>query len=253
MAVMKSKQFIDKLKDIAKNYKTLYVMGCFGAPMTSKNKERYTKNHEYNMRPERTKMILAASDDQFGFDCVCLIKAVLWGWSGDKTKQYGGSSYGSNGVYDESADGFFKKRCKTTTTWQTIQPGEAVWTSGHIGVYIGDGLAVECTPAWSNKVQITAVGNIGKKSGYNTRTWSSHGHISYIDYTDQDIKEDTKKEEDNFMVRYHTIEEIPASYKPTIEKLIRKGYLAGKGKDLDLAEDIARSYTVNDRAGLYGN
>ena len=61
--------------------------------------------------------------------------------------------------------------------------GEAVWMSGHIGIYIGDGLAVECTPKWENKVQITAVGNIGSKSGYNTRRWTKHGKLPYVDYT----------------------------------------------------------------------
>lgn len=61
--------------------------------------------------------------------------------------------------------------------------GEAVWLDGHIGVYIGNGLAVECTPKWANKVQITAVGNIGRKSGYNNRTWVKHGKLPWIDYT----------------------------------------------------------------------
>ena len=32
MAVMKASEFVAKLKDVAQNYKTLYVMGCFGAP-----------------------------------------------------------------------------------------------------------------------------------------------------------------------------------------------------------------------------
>lgn len=33
--MMKATELVAKLKDIAKNYKTLYVMGCFGAPMTT--------------------------------------------------------------------------------------------------------------------------------------------------------------------------------------------------------------------------
>ena len=40
--MMKSKTFIEKLIDAAQNHKTLYVMGCFGAPMTAANKTRYT-------------------------------------------------------------------------------------------------------------------------------------------------------------------------------------------------------------------
>ena len=63
-----------------------------------------------------------------------------------------------------------------------IEVGEYLWMNGHCGVYIGNGLAVECTPKWDNKVQITAVGNIGSKSGYNTRTWTKHGKLPYITY-----------------------------------------------------------------------
>ena len=96
--MMTNIEFVKKLKDIAKNYKTLYVRGCFGAPMTASNKKRYTQNHEYNCRPERTATINAASADTFGFDCVCLLKGVLWGWHGDKNAVYGGTTYASNGV-----------------------------------------------------------------------------------------------------------------------------------------------------------
>lgn len=70
--MMKSKTFIEKLIDAAQNHKTLYVMGCFGAPMTAANKTRYTQNHKYNRQAARTAMIKAASADTFGFDCVCL-------------------------------------------------------------------------------------------------------------------------------------------------------------------------------------
>ena len=76
------------------------------------------------------------------------------------------------------------KRCKDATAsgWDKVDPGEVVWTTGHIGVYIGNGLAVECSPRWANNVQITAVGNIGKKNGYNTRMWKKHGHLPYVTY-----------------------------------------------------------------------
>lgn len=183
--MMKSKTFIEKLIDAAQNHKTLYVMGCFGAPMTAANKTRYTQNHKYNRQTARTAMIKAASADTFGFDCVCLIKGILWGWSGDKSDVYGGASYASNGVPDIGADTMITK-CQNVKTgdWGNMTPGEAVWTTGHIGVYIGDGLAVECTPKWSNNVQITAVGNIGTKAGYNTRTWKKHGRLPYVDYSD---------------------------------------------------------------------
>ena len=40
MSKMTAKAFVDKAVDIAKNYKTLYVMGCFGAPLTGSNVDR---------------------------------------------------------------------------------------------------------------------------------------------------------------------------------------------------------------------
>lgn len=183
MFKMKSNIFVDKAIDIAKNYKTLYVMGCFGAPMTPTNVERYCKNHVYNKATNRTAMIKAATPDTFGFDCVCLIKAILWGWCGDKGKTYGGAKYASNGVPDISADTMITKCSEVKTAeWVDMVPGEALWTDGHIGIYIGGGLAVESSPAWKNCVQITAVKNIGAKSGYNARTWKKHGRLPYIDY-----------------------------------------------------------------------
>lgn len=183
MAKMTASAFVEKLKNVAKNYKTLYVMGCFGAPMTAANKTRYTSNHSYNKQAARTKMINAASADTFGFDCVCLIKGILWGWSGNASKTYGGASYNTNGVPDISADQMITKCSGVSTDFSSVAVGEALWCKGHIGVYIGDGLGVECTPKWDNDVQITAVANIGKKSGYNARTWTKHGKLPYIDYS----------------------------------------------------------------------
>lgn len=181
--MMKASELVAKVIDIAKNYKTLYVMGCFGSPMTTANKARYTQNHSYNKAADRVAMINAASADTFGFDCVNLIKGVLWGWCSDKTKSYGGAKYAVNGVPDIGADTMIGK-CKdaSATGWDKLDPGEVVWTTGHIGVYIGDGLAVECTPKWKNCVQITAVANIGQKTGYNARTWKKHGHLPYVTY-----------------------------------------------------------------------
>lgn len=182
--MMKASELVGKAIDIAKNDKTLYVMGCFGAPLTTANKKRYTTNHSYNKATARLKMINAASEDTFGFDCVCLIKGILWGWCGDKSKTYGGAKYASNGVPDIGADQMITKCPDASATgWADMEPGEVVWTTGHIGIYIGDGLAVECTPKWKNCVQITAVANIGSKSGYNARTWKKHGHIPYVEYS----------------------------------------------------------------------
>ena len=59
---MKSSVFVEKLVDVAENYKTLYVMGCFGAPLTGANVSRYCTNHDYNKQAARTAMIKAAAN-----------------------------------------------------------------------------------------------------------------------------------------------------------------------------------------------
>ena len=179
--VMTSAKFIKLAKDVAA-HKTLYVMGGFGAPLTAANKKRYIANYAYNAQSARKKLINAASADTFAFDCVNLIKGILWGWDGDTKKTYGGAVYGSNGVPDVGADGMMSYCTDVSTDFSKIEAGEVVHMNGHIGIYIGNGLAIESTPIWKDGVQITAVGNIGKKKGYNTRTWTNHGKLKFIKY-----------------------------------------------------------------------
>lgn len=174
--------FSNIARDIATKYKTLYIMGCFGSPMNATNKNRYCNNHSYNKQSARTNKIRNASSDTFGFDCVCLIKGILWGWKGNINATYGGAVYASNGVPDVNADGIMKYCNNVSSNFSNIEVGEIVHMSGHVGIYIGDGLAVECTPIWKDGVQITAVGNIGRKNGYNTRTWVNHGKLKYVSY-----------------------------------------------------------------------
>lgn len=177
-------QLAQRALDVAKNFKTLYVMGCFGAPMNATNKTRYCNNHDYNRDPTRQAMIKAASADTFGFDCVCLIKGLLWGWTGDASKVYGGAGYACNGVPDIGADSMIRVCHDISTDFSHLEVGEAVWMSGHIGIYVGGGLAVECTPKWENCVQVTACNC--SVAGYNRRNWTKHGKLPYVSYTGQD-------------------------------------------------------------------
>lgn len=182
--LMTNTEFVKKAKEIATKYKTLYVMGCFGACLNKKGKARYIANDAYNKQATRTAMIKACSDDTFGFDCVGLIKGIFWGWSGnqDPAKNYGGARYAANGVPDTNAGGMFNKCSDISADFKNILPGEALRCDGHIGIYIGDGLAVEATPSWKNCVQITAVANIAKSTVYPNRTWLKHGKLPWIEY-----------------------------------------------------------------------
>lgn len=181
---MTARELAEKAADIAKNHNTVYMWGVFGAPVTESviagKAKQYPNWYTASRQAAFRKLI---GKGYFGFDCVCLIKAILWGWNGDSSKSYGGAVYASSGVPDIGADTMISKCTGVSTTgWDSMEVGEALWCSGHIGVYIGGGLAVECTPAWENRVQITAVKNIGTKAGYNARKWTKHGKLPYVTY-----------------------------------------------------------------------
>ena len=53
-------------------------------------------------------------------------------------------------------------------------------------------------------------------------------------------------------VRYNTVAECPSWAQATIQKLVKKGFLSGDGKNLDLSHDMVRMLVINDRAGVYG-
>lgn len=181
--VITNQEFIKRLKDIADNYKTLYVYKCFGAPLVGQSVTRYCNNCSYNKKASRTNKIKAAADQSppvYGFDCSGLIKGVLWGWNGNATATYGGVKYASNDVPDKSANQLINLCSDVSTDFSEIEVGEAVWKEGHIGIYIGDGLAIECTPKWKDGVQYTACNCT--KSGYNSRYWTKHGKLPYIEY-----------------------------------------------------------------------
>ena len=169
-----------KCKDIALNHKTLYVLGGIGYRLDAAGKQRALNAYEYNRKVDRRKKIEAAKDDVWAFDCVNTIKALLWGWTGDKTKLYGGAIYCSNGVPDIGADAMIGYCSNVSKDFSRIEIGEAVWMSGHIGIYIGNGLAVECTPVWKDGVQITSCNCT--KVGYNRRDWTKHGKIPWVRY-----------------------------------------------------------------------
>lgn len=120
----------------------------------------------------------------WNFDCVILIKAILWGWNEDKSHVHGGAVYGSNEVYDDSADTIIN-RCKdVSTNFKSIQTGELLWMNGHVGIYIGNGQVIECTAAWEAKVLYSKIDTNGNRSrnGINCGKWQKHGKLPYLTY-----------------------------------------------------------------------
>ena len=180
--IMTDIELVQKMK-LALDSNTVYATGGFGASISNfkSQLERYCKNS-----PELKQKIIecAAKGKGFAFDCVGLVKSVsAWGWCADETRVYGGAVYESNGVDDWTIDTILNKCEEVSTDFSNIQAGEMLYMKGHVGVYIGDGMAIECTTAWECKVQLTECWNV-KKTGRG-RAWEKHGRLPWITYSER--------------------------------------------------------------------
>lgn len=180
---MKASVFKSKLYDIASKQKTVYAWGMFGSTITKARVQEKAKQYPNWYTESKISSIfspLYGSDPPvWGFDCIGLIKAILWGWDGDETKTYGGAVYASNSVPDLSADAMIG-RCKNVSTdMDNIAVGEFLWMKGHCGVYIGNGKVVESSPKWANGVQVTAL---------TARNWLKHGKLPWVEYSGEEVR-----------------------------------------------------------------
>lgn len=179
---MTSSELITRAKYVAQSNSTVYMWGTFGQPVSEnlikQKREQYPAY--YNEASINTMRSLIGVG--YGFDCVGLIKGLLWGWDGNMGKANGGCDYASGGVPDINANQMILQCSGVTGDFTDITPGEVVWLTGHIGIYLGDGLVCEATPSWENGVQITACANVGGKSGFKSRKWTSHGMLPWLEY-----------------------------------------------------------------------
>jgi len=210
---MKALDFASTLKKIAKDCKTLYVYGSIGAHLRSDNIQRYIKKYPYNQKPKRLEKINESLDKGiFGFDCVCLVKSVLWGWCGDLDANYGGAVYKSNSVPDINANKMIEACHDISEDFSGLSIGEFLWMQDHCGIYVGDGLAVECTPLWQDGVQITSVGNLpSAPSSYHQRKWVKHGKLPYVDYSNEEKTSPITNEA-----------KAPSQNKPSLTEILRR-------------------------------
>lgn len=177
---MNNQVFINKLLNIVNNFKTIYAYGTWGQVLTTTIITNKTKQYSWWYTSAKQKELKKlVGKGYYVFDCVGLIKSVLWGWKGDGTKN-GGAVYQSNNVPDVSANGMINKCYDVSTNMKNISMGEVVWMDGHIGVYYKDNQVIECSPAFKNKVQITKL---------SQRKWLKHGKLPYVTYNNSFLPE----------------------------------------------------------------
>ena len=155
----------------------------FGSPITRSIVDGKAKQYPSWYTNAKTNGVFATlygeTPTAWGFDCVGLIKAVLWGWEGDTSKSYGGAVYASNGVPDISADTMIGRCSGVSADFNNICIGEFLWMKGHCGIYIGNGKVVESTPSWKNGVQVTDL---------KARNWLKHGKLPWVEYSVKEVK-----------------------------------------------------------------
>ncbi len=180
---MKASSFVSKLYEIATTKKTVYAWGMFGSTITKSRVQAKAKQYPYWYTDSKIASIFAPlygnDPPVWGFDCVGLVKGVLWGWDGDESKVYGGAVYASNGVPDLSADAMIGRCTSVSSDMSNIAVGEFLWMKGHCGVYIGNSKVVESSPKWANGVQVTAL---------TARNWLKHGKLPWVEYSDGEVR-----------------------------------------------------------------
>ena len=118
-------------------------------------------------------------------DCIGAVKGYAWTGGGlgvleaiGTDKSYA-SSYGSHGCPDKGADSMFTYAKSKGCAWGTIDtlpeiPGVALRSDGHVGVYVGDGCAVE--------ERGFSYGCV--KTKVSSRKWTHWFQLPFVDYGD---------------------------------------------------------------------
>lgn len=109
-------------------------------------------------------------------DCAGLVKG--YGWLDPETGTF---QYGSNGMPDYSADQLYSSAVNAGARHGTMAdlpeiPGLVLWKSGHMGVYIGGGYAVEAMGTTYGVVRTEVEG----------RGWQGWCQLPYITYLEEE-------------------------------------------------------------------
>jgi hypothetical protein len=122
---------------------------------------------------------------EYAFDCVGLIKAYYWNWNGGKTDYKSNQDVSANGMYNRAK---VKGNIKTMPEIE----GLLVQMNGHIGIYIGDGYVIECTPSIKFAKQSHKGGGVCKTK-LSDRKWTHWLECPFIAYEKETEEEKHKR------------------------------------------------------------
>lgn len=144
-----------------------YVWGTFGQPLTESLLESKIRQYPDGVG-DYEEVIREKWLGGRTADCVGLIKGYGWLDTDSMTIQYG-----ANGMPDIGADAMYRNAAvKGTADTIPEVPGLAVWKSGHIGVYIGNGEVIEAMGTHYGVV----------KTQLADRNWTAWLEIPYLQY-----------------------------------------------------------------------
>lgn len=218
---------------------TVYASGGIGQRLSDANKKALLRRYPSN---EWRKGFKEADGRTFAFDCCGLVKAILWGWTGSGAS-FGGTVYESNGVPDVNEDGLINRCLKVSQDITTVEPGELLWMKGHCGVYVGNGIVIESTPAEEGGVQ---------KISLSFRAWIKHGRLPWVYYwTKMTVKEfQVNAIRDGFKFpKYGADGEYGPETASVMEKAICKKRLINRYKNLNKCIQAALGIPVD---GIFG-
>lgn len=120
-----------------------------------------------------------------------------------------------------------------------------IYNFGHTGIVEGVGVGKDAGYILAIEGN-TSAGEAGSQSnggGVFRRKRSKALVTAYIRPYDE-------YEEDNDVVTYKTLDDVPSWYKPAVQKAVDKGALKGtSGEEINVSEDLCRTLTVLDRLG----
>ena len=245
-----------------------YWYGCVVYKCSESLRSRKAKQYPTHYKDSRTSRYKQdIANKKVCADCVGLIKGYHWTNGGvgvlesigtDKTFT---SKYGGNGCPDKSANGMFSYAKSKGCAWGTIDtlpeiPGVALCSDGHVGVYVGNGYAVE-----ERGFNYGCV-----KTKVASRKWTHWYQLPFVDYGDavftggSAAKPDTPASEYTLGTRTLRRESKGTDVKDLQEILLQLGYSLPKygadgefGSETEAALKKFQAKAVIKQDGIYGS